>query len=232
MAPCYLRILLAFLLIVTLPSALLAGTGPSASESSLTVAVGVHPNSAWGGDPLFWCPGGDGDTIVVTVQVNDASSDPCEDCDVELLLDVEHDVQDELGAGSSGRVCGTNPRTLTTDATGRVTFPVTGGGCGRFRFTLSATATCPGGTIALGPIVQGYCIQTPDFNGSLTVNFFDTFKYLPPLSFGTDFWCGDFVPGGVPQVNFFDTFKYLPHLAGGHSCSGFSTASAILGDCP
>ena len=229
----YSPVIPAFLLVLVIPSLLLAGTGPSESESSLSVAIDVHPTSPWGGNPVFWCPSGDGDRVAVTVQVNDASSDPCEDCVVELQLNVDHDPQDELGAVPAAMICGTSPRSLTTDATGQVTFYITGGGCGRFNFNLFATVTCPGfGSITLGPVLEQYCMRTPDFNGSLTVNFFDTFKFLPQLFSATGF-CGNFNPSGGLSVNFFDTFVYLPHLAGTHQCSpGLQTGAEILGDCP
>lgn len=81
------------------------------------------------------------------------------------------------------------------------------GGCGDFQ----AALTVCGDTVAFLDTTY----KSVDLNGDGTLNFFDTFLYLPMLHTSTGF-CGDFNYDG--EVNFQDTFIYIPALAANQSC--------------
>lgn len=187
-------------------------------DPTLTICTsGIIRNDACpvASNTLVWCPLGDLSLITLTVQVFDTSALPCPGCPVTVEFRF---LGDPDLPGCDLFICGaTAPGFLTlsgiTDAAGEVTFTVTGGGCGCLEMNWLAFA---GGTI----ICQGadrFCVKSPDMTGDGTVNFLDTFKYLPQL-FTAQGYCGDLNCDNT--VNFFDTFTYLPHLFGAHSCPG------------
>jgi len=201
-------------------------TLPCAANSSC--AIEVENGLPCGDADLRWCPLDDMDHIIIRVTVRNCLNDPLEGCDIRLDLSGEADAQDELGGTDMG-ICGTQSSTATSDANGAVAFSLTGGGCGRFVLNWTATAECATPEVELCTNSDTLCAKSPDFNGDLQVNYFDTFKYLPQLNSGTGY-CGDLQCDGI--VNYFDTFQYLPHLNHGGSCTGWTLTAAVLGDCP
>ncbi|MFH1277377.1 MAG: hypothetical protein ABIK65_03245 [Candidatus Eisenbacteria bacterium] len=199
-------------------------TLPCAANSSCAIEV-QNGNGCTTAD-LRWCPAGDMDHIIIRVTVRNCLDDPLEGCVVRLDLSGQSDAMD--GTSAMG-VCGTMSSTATSDANGAVAFDLTGGGCGRFVLDWTATAECADPEVELCANSTELCAKSPDFNGDLTINFFDTFKFLPALNAGTGY-CADFNCDNV--VNFFDTFQFLPHLNHGGGCVGWTLTDAALGTCP
>jgi len=117
---------------------------------------------------------------------------------------------------------GTVTKTVVTDAGGRASVEVWGGGCGCLRVDWTVDATSCGGPYVLCSGSMEICVKSPDITGDGNVNYFDTFRFLTCLSTATGYCC-DLNCDGV--VNFFDTFQYLPHLSAGCSCSGSTLPS-------
>lgn len=200
-------------------------TLPCAANSSCALEISTTCTDA----DLVWCPGDDsGDTLFIRVTVRNCLDDPLDGCDIRLDLSGEGDPQDEISGGAMA-ICGTASRTATSDINGAVEFTITGGGCGRIVLNWTATAECATPEVELCDNSDTLCVKSADFNGSLNVNFLDTFVYLPALNSGTGY-CADLSCDG--GVNFLDTFKYLPHLASSCSCTGWTLTATTLGDCP
>ena len=201
-------------------------TLPCAANSSCVIEV-ENSNGCTTAD-LRWCPLGDMDHIIIHVTVRNCLDDPLEGCAIRLDLDGEADAQDEMGVADIA-ICGTQSMTSVSDANGAVAFILTGGGCVRFILNWTATAECADPEVELCANSTELCVKSPDMNGDLAVNFFDTFRYLPQLIGGAGY-CGDFNCDGV--VNFFDTFQYLPHLIHGGNCVGWTLTPVDLAECP
>jgi hypothetical protein len=197
---------------------------PSPDDSSLNIEV--ENGLACGSADLRWCPAGDMDQINFQITVRDWNNDPIPDADVTLEISGECDPQDELGANANMMIAGNSLRLGTTDSSGYVEFEITGGGAGRFY--LNYIVECRGIEL-FNSATPTLCAKSPDFTGDGTINFFDTFKYLPQLNSGSG-WSGDLRCDGV--VNFFDTFQYLPHLNHGGTTPGFTLPKTTLGECP
>lgn len=167
---------------------------------------------------LVWCPDGDMSRIALRVTALGASGLPCAGCDLNIRV-----LFDGMAYNTANQiwVCGADPGgfadfTVTTDAAGEATVEITGGGCGCIHMQYWVESFSCGGTM----LCQGeerFCLRSPDITGDGTVNFFDTFQFLPQLSTGQGY-CADYNCDNT--VNFFDTFQFLPHLSGGHTCVG------------
>jgi len=202
-------------------------TLPCAANSSCAIVV---ENALPCGDAdLRWCPVDDMDNIIIRATVRNCLNDPLEACDLRLDLDGTGDSQDELGGGSIA-ICGSQSSVVASDANGAVEWVLTGGGCGRFILDWTVTAECADPEVELCDNSIELCAKSPDFNGDLTINFFDTFAFLPALNSGSGY-CADLDCSGG-NVNFFDTFQFLPHLNHGGGCTGWTLTPAVLGDCP
>ncbi len=205
-------------------------TIPSPSNSSCVFEV--KTSSPCADADAVWSPDGTLDTLCIRVTVRNALGGALDTCAVRLDLSATADPDPIVGANIG--ICGSTAGALTlfdtTDANGAAEFKITGGGCGRLELQWTATALCAIPEVELCSDTTQVCVKSPDFTGDLTVNFFDTFKYLPQLSSGSGY-CGDLnCSAGV--VNFFDTFKYLPALSSGASCTGAIVPIAVLGACP
>ncbi|MBN1826520.1 MAG: hypothetical protein JW958_09650 [Candidatus Eisenbacteria bacterium] len=203
-------------------------TLPCAANSSCAIEIDNTFSGGCADADLVWCPGGDADFIVIRATVRNCLDDPLAGCNLRLDLDGQGDPQDEMGATNIA-ICGSQSQTQASDANGAAAWVITGGGCGRFDLDWTITAECATPEVELCDNTDQFCVKSADFTGDLTVNFFDTFKYLPALNSGLGY-CADFNCDGA--INFFDTFKYLPHLNGACSCTGWTLTAATLGECP
>ena len=178
---------------------------------------------------IIWSPSNTtADYVVIRGTVKDCIDNPVDTCDVQLDLSAGFDMNDDLVAGVSGRICGTSSSTTTTDANGYFEFTVTGGGSGAFIFDWTITALCADPSVEICASSDTLCAKSYDFNGSGNINFFDTFKYLPQLIAGVGY-SSDFAACNTSNmVNFFDTFKYLPRLIAGDPCVGGSFLATSL----
>ncbi|MBN1825067.1 MAG: hypothetical protein JW958_02295 [Candidatus Eisenbacteria bacterium] len=160
-------------------------------------------------------PDGNGDsTLTVTVTLRDGSGVPVPGFpagDVTLLL------EGVSAKGTGFHFCASGGDALllasgdASDSEGRVFFDVIeAGGCG------SVTATATAGLLPLTATAVTE-VRSPDFNGDGTVNYYDTFQFIPQLQAGTGV-CGDLDWSPDGTVDFQDTMKYLPFLSGGASC--------------
>jgi len=202
-------------------------TLPCAAYSSCAIAPS-NPCTGAGAADLRWCPKGDYGVINIRVTVRNCLNNPLPNCPVRLDLSAIGDPQNELGTVNM-MIVGAASRLDTSDANGACHYVITGGGCGRFQLTWTATATCATPEVQLCQNVNTYCVKSPDMNGNGTVNYADTFKYIPQLNSGSGY-CGDFNCNG--GVNYTDTFVYAPHLNHGGSYPGFTMTAGALGDCP
>lgn len=185
-------------------------------------SIGVFDNDACptGTPPtLVWCPAGDLSTIRIRVIARGSSGLPCAGCDLTIRVVVEGEptlTANQLWTCGFPAPGGTASFVVTTDAVGQAILDISGGGCGCLKVSYWVEASSCGGTL-LCQGTENFCLKSPDMNGDGTINFFDTFQYLPQLTAGQGY-CADFNCDG--SVNFFDTFQYLPHLSGGHACPG------------
>lgn len=191
--------------------------------------AGVVRNDACppGTNEFVWCPAGDMSLITLTIGVIDVNNNPCPGCPVQVDFRFS-------GTPNSTNcdlwVCGTVGGMVSlagvTNALGEVTFTFTGGGCGCVNMDWTAFTT----GLVLCQSSAEFCVKSPDLTGNGTINFQDTFKFLPMLNSGQGY-CGDFNCSN--SVNFFDVFQYLPHLNGAHSCPGSTLPIApCLNLCP
>lgn len=199
-------------------------TLPCAANSSC--AIEAQNGNGCADADLRWCPAGDMDQIVIRATVRNCLDDPLSGCTLRLDLAGQADPTD---ATANMMVVGTASRTAVSDANGAVAWFITGGGCGRFNLDWTITAECADPQVELCATSTQFCAKTADFNGDGTLNFFDTFKYLPQLTAGAGY-CADLNCNGI--ANFFDTFQYLPHLTHGGTYAGFTLTVAALGTCP
>ncbi|NNE09122.1 MAG: hypothetical protein HKN20_11230 [Gemmatimonadetes bacterium] len=177
---------------------------------------------------IVWCPAGDMSLITLTIGVVDVNNNPCPGCVVQVDFRFSGSPRT---ANCNLYVCGTvgGMVTLTgvTNALGEVTFTFTGGGCGCVNMDWTAFTS---GLVLCSSSAQ-FCVKSPDLTGDGTINFSDTFKFLPMLNAGQGY-CADFNCSNT--VNFQDVFQYLPHLNGAHSCPGsiLPFAPCPPGACP
>ncbi len=168
-------------------------------------------------DPAIpvWCPFGDMSFFELEVEILDGSSIPCGGLDLRIVIRLAGRASiagnDMFGCGFDA--AGERLYNVTTNALGQATIQFSGGGCGCLEIGYVVEAAPV--TVCTGFITT--CVKSPDLNGDGTINFFDTFQFLPCLGTGLGYCC-DFTCDGA--VNFFDVFQYLPHLSGGHSCLG------------
>ncbi len=200
---------------LALVTASTAGAGvpdPVASYCNTSV---IHNDACpVGSNHVVWCPAGDLSLISATIGVIDVGGNPC--VNTTVMVNFRFTGEPTVTANNLW-VCGTTNGMVTlfgvTDALGEVTFTFTGGGCGCLMMDFNAWV----GPAFVCQTQAQFCVKSPDMNGNGTINFQDTFQYLPQLNAGTG-WCADFNCSN--SVNFLDTFQYLPHLNGAHSCPG------------
>lgn len=214
---------LRFLICTIATTAFLSGPGMlSSAEAGIplpaTARCEATASSSCPEVDAIWCPSGDLDTIFVRATVRSDMDELVPDCLIRLDVTSAGTPDPSVGAGTQVRLCGTGEFHQLTDANGVVAFPLFGGGCGSIEIRWILTAECAFPEIELCTDSTTFDVRSPDFNGSLHVNFFDTFKYLPALNVGTGS-CQNLNCSADGDVNFFDTFDYLHHLAGQHSCN-------------
>jgi hypothetical protein len=202
---------------------------PSAAHSTCNYTI-IKDNPCCDAG-LRWCPGGDMDYIVLEILVRDDNNTPIPNCNISLTLSGECD---PYYNDTEIQICGTPSRANKTDSNGYTQFKITGGGTGMLYLTWKVTVhQLNGSTVLCNKMTPLFCVKSPDFTGDRSVNFFDTFRYLPQLNCASG-WSADFNCDG--RVNFFDTWQYLVHLnRPDHVCTctqGFALPKTNLGECP
>ncbi len=202
------------------------------SPANSTCVFSVTSASPCADADAVWIHDGSKDQLAINVTVHNGLDAPLAGCAVRL--DVSATADPNASVASSISLCGSTGGTATfydtTDANGAAAFSLTGGGCGAVSLTWTVTAMCAVPEVQLCSATQALCVKSTDFTGDLTINFFDTFKYLPMLNAASGY-CGDLNCSGG-DVSFFDTFVYLPSLSSAASCVGDVLPTATLTACP
>jgi hypothetical protein len=179
---------------------------------------------------MIWSPGATttADYMVINVTVRDCLENPVATCDVQLDLSGSFDANGDLSGTINGKLCGPATRTAQTDANGVASFEITGGGSGAVMLDWTVTALCADPTVEICANSDTLCAKSFDYDGTLGINFFDTFKYLAGLGAGSSY-SSDFAScSGANAVNFFDTFRYLAHLGAPDACAGANTPLTLV----